>query len=124
LFSWVWLLPRGVPCRWRCRVPPAFSRSFVWGGEVVYLPVKGVVGLDVSGFVEVYDYEVEALKLVHVDGLTTDEAAARLGVSKATFWRMLESCRFKIAQALSEGKPIKLVSGSLRRGVEEGEKSL
>ncbi|WP_052290761.1 DUF134 domain-containing protein [Desulfurococcus amylolyticus] len=62
-----------------------------------------------------YDYEVEALKLVHVDGLTTDEAAARLGVSKATFWRMLESCRFKIAQALSEGKPIKLVPGSLRR---------
>ncbi|ACL10881.1 hypothetical protein DKAM_0555 [Desulfurococcus amylolyticus 1221n] len=28
---------------------------------------------------------------------------------------MLESCRFKIAQALSEGKPIKLVPGSLRR---------
>ncbi|MEL9908203.1 MAG: DUF134 domain-containing protein [Desulfurococcus sp.] len=105
-------MPRGIPRRWRCRAPPYYAGGFAWGSNVVYLPVREVVGLGLSEFVEVYDYEIEALRLVHVEGLTTEEAAARLGVSKATFWRMLESCRYKIAVALSEGRPIKLVSGS------------
>lgn len=112
-------MPRGVPCRWRWRKPPVFSGSSA-RDEVIYLPVKGVEGLDTSSYVEIYDYEVEALKLVHVDGLTTEEAAAKLGLSKATFWRILESCRLKVAQALVERKPFKLVSGSLRR--EDSEK--
>lgn len=116
-------MPRGVPCRWRCRVPPSLSGSVGWR-EVIYLPVKGVEGLSVTDCVEVYDYEIEALKLIHVEGLTTDEAAARLGMSKATFWRVLESCRFKIAQALIERKPLKLVSSSLRRDVKQEQESL
>ncbi len=115
-------MPRGVPCRWRCRVPPSFTG--VGWREVIYLPVRGVEGLEVTDYVEVYDYEVEALKLIHVDGLTTDEAAARLGMSKATFWRVLESCRFKIAQALVERKPLKLVSSSLREDINQKPKSL
>ncbi len=112
-------MPRGVPCRWRYRVPPGFSVSPGRVHEIIYLPVKGVEGLDTSGYVEVYDYEVEALRLVHVEGLTTDEAATRLGMSKATFWRVLESCRFKVAQALAERKPFKLVSSSLRNNAEQ-----
>jgi predicted DNA-binding protein (UPF0251 family) len=116
-------VPRGAPCRWRWRVPPSFS-SEAGPGEIIYLPVKGVEGLNVADCVEVYDYEVEALRLVHVEGLTTDEAAARLGMSKATFWRVLESCRFKVAQALTGRKPIKLVSSSLREDVGKQQKSL
>ena len=58
---------------------------------------------------ELYDYEVEAFKLVHYDGLTTDEASVKMGLSKATFWRILEQARFKIARALVENKPIKIV---------------
>lgn len=109
-----------MPCRWRwrCGIPSMPKESS--GGEIVYLPVSWVGGLDTSDYVVIYDYEVEALKLVHVDGLTTEEAATRLGVSKATFWRVLESCRSKLAEALSSGKPFKLVSESLRK--EEGGK--
>ncbi len=98
---------------WRCRGrPPVRVESRLNLEEVFYLPVKVVKGLQPAEFVEVYDYEVEALKLVHLDELSVDEASARMGVSKATFWRILESCRVKIATALVEGKPLKLVSKS------------
>jgi predicted DNA-binding protein (UPF0251 family) len=106
-------VPRGVPRRWRWRGPHGVagtSESY----EVVYLPVRSVEGLNLGNCVEIYDYEVEALRLVHLEGLTTEEAAARMGMSKATFWRVLESCRLKVAQALAERKPIKLVSSSQR----------
>lgn len=48
-----------------------------------------------------------------MDGLSTDEAALRMGVSKATFWRILESCRWKLAKAFSEKRPLKLVSETI-----------
>lgn len=117
-------MPRGFHRRWRCRAPPYCAGRFAWGGGVVYLPVREVVGLDLSDVVEVYDYEVEALRLIHVEGLTTEEAALRLGVSKATFWRILESCRYKVAKALSEGRPIKLVSGQLGENAGMDEKNI
>lgn len=98
---------------WRCRGrPPVSVKSKLNLEEVFYLPVKTVKGLQPTDFVEVYDYEVEALKLIHLDELSVDEASARMGVSKTTFWRILESCRVKIAIALVEGKPLKLVSKS------------
>ena len=70
--------------------------------------------------VEVYDYEVQAFKLVYADGLSTEEAALAMGVSKATLWRMLDSCRSKLAIALAGCKPIRIVSTTWRN--EGGEK--
>jgi len=102
-----WMRGRPGGCRGR---PPIEVRSEINVEDLVFLPVKGTVGLNQSDIVEIYDYEVEALKLVHLDGLSTDEAAAKMGLSKATFWRILETCRMKLADALSSGKPIKLVS--------------
>jgi hypothetical protein len=77
---------------------------------VLYLPVKPATELLVGESVELYDYEVEALVLVHYEGLTTEEAAARMKLSKATFWRILEQARFKLAKAFVERKPIMVVS--------------
>ncbi len=96
-------------CRWRGR-PQVDIRRGLSLEELMYIPVKTVVGLEPSNYVEIYDYEVEALKLVHLDNLSTDEAASRMGISKTTFWRILESCRAKLAEALVSSKPIKLVS--------------
>jgi predicted DNA-binding protein (UPF0251 family) len=60
--------------------------------------------------IEIYDYEVEACALIHYEGLTTDEAAMKMKLSRATFWRILEQARFKAMKALIERKPFKLVS--------------
>ncbi|MEM1635817.1 MAG: DUF134 domain-containing protein [Thermosphaera sp.] len=102
-------MPRGGP--WRCR--RKITSCSTRGEEFMYIPVKAVIGVEPSSVIEIYDYELEALKLVHLDGLSTDEAALRMGVSKATFWRILESCRWKLAKAFSEKRPLKLVSETI-----------
>jgi len=50
--------------------------------------------------------EVEALRLVYLEDLTQDEAAAKMGVSRGTLWRIVEAARKKLVQALVEGRPI------------------
>jgi len=50
--------------------------------------------------------EVECLRLVDVLGLTQEEAAMEMGVSRKTLWNDLKEARRKVALALSEGKTI------------------
>ena len=60
---------------------------------------------------EVYitDDELEAMRLVDYLGLKQEEAAEHMGVSRATVWRLLESGRKKLVEALLYGKRIKIV---------------
>ena len=50
--------------------------------------------------------EVEALRLVDVEGLSQEEAGLKMGVSRGTIWRFLQSGRKKITKSLTEGRPI------------------
>jgi len=50
--------------------------------------------------------EYEAFILVYFLGLRQEEAAVKMGISRGTLWRCLESARRKIGQALSELRPI------------------
>ena len=50
--------------------------------------------------------ELEALRLVDLQGLSQDEAGEKMGVSRGTIWRLLQSARSKVAQALTEGRQI------------------
>jgi len=52
--------------------------------------------------------EFEAIKLKDFMGLTQIEAAARMGISQPTFHRQLSSARKKIADAIVNGKSIKI----------------
>jgi predicted DNA-binding protein (UPF0251 family) len=53
--------------------------------------------------------EVEALRLVDLEGLSQEEAGEKMGVSRGTVWRLLQSARKKTAQALTEGRPLFIV---------------
>lgn len=55
--------------------------------------------------------EIEALKLSDYQGFNQEEAAERMRVSRPTFQRILSTARLKIAEALSEGKAIKIKGG-------------
>ena len=48
--------------------------------------------------------ELEALRLADLEGLYQETAAARMGVSRATFARILARARKAVAAALVEGK--------------------
>jgi predicted DNA-binding protein (UPF0251 family) len=52
--------------------------------------------------------EVEALRLVDLEGLSQEQAGTKMGVSRGTIWRLLQSARRKVAQALTEGRPLKV----------------
>lgn len=52
--------------------------------------------------------ELEAFRLVDLEGLSQEEAGVRMGVSRGTVWRLLQSARKKTAQALTEGRSILL----------------
>jgi len=55
--------------------------------------------------------ELEAVRLKDLEGLKQEKAAATMKVSQPTFHRILESAHGKIADALVQGKAIKIEGG-------------
>ncbi|WOF16734.1 DUF134 domain-containing protein [Methanoplanus sp. FWC-SCC4] len=55
-----------------------------------------------------YD-ELEALRLVDLNDLDQEQAAASLGISRRTLWTDLHRARKKVADAIVNGKTISIV---------------
>ena len=71
----------------------------------------GIVGKG-TGAVDLLYEEYEAIKLADYDLMNHNQAAVLMGVSRATFARIYEGARRKIAIALVETKEIKSVFGN------------
>ncbi len=56
--------------------------------------------------------EYEAIKLADYDNMNQDEACQLMGISRATFARIYESARRKIAKAMVESSEFKTVFGN------------
>ena len=56
--------------------------------------------------------EAEAIRLKDLEGLEQEECAERMGVSRPTFHRVLGSARQKVADALLNGKAIRIEGGN------------
>ena len=54
--------------------------------------------------------ELEALRLVDLEDLSQEDAGMRMGISRGTVWRLLQSARKKIVQAFIEGRPLMIKS--------------
>lgn len=52
--------------------------------------------------------ELEILRLIDLEGLSQEEAAEVMGISRRTLWRDLQETRRKCAEALIYGKKITL----------------
>jgi len=63
--------------------------------------------------------EIEAFRLVDLEGLSQEEAGQRMGVSRGTVWRLVQRARRKTAQALSEGRPIHIVPQIIPEGAQQ-----
>lgn len=50
--------------------------------------------------------EWETIRLIDYEGLLQEEAAQRMGISRGTVWRCLDSARRKIATMLAEGREL------------------
>jgi uncharacterized protein len=84
---------------------PKCPRRVIDGGEIrglkpVGVPMRALANLSIGRD------EVEALRLSDIEGLYHEEAAERMGVSRATFSRIVSEARRKLATALIEQKAI------------------
>jgi len=55
--------------------------------------------------------EFEAVRLADFENLYQEQAAERMGISRQTFGRIIESAHKKVAEALVKGKALKIEGG-------------
>lgn len=63
--------------------------------------------------------EAEALRLADLEGLYQEAAARSMGVSRQTFGRIVETARRKMADAVLNGKALRIEGGEIRLGEDE-----
>jgi predicted DNA-binding protein (UPF0251 family) len=76
----------------------------------IYKPAG--VALDRLRRVALLQEELEALRLADLEGLTQEEAARRMGVSRSTFQRVVAQARRQVALALAEGHALQIEGGT------------
>ena len=59
--------------------------------------------------VELFEDEMEAIRLSDFEGLYQQECADKMGISRTTFSRLIESARKKIADGLLHTKAIRIL---------------
>ena len=87
--------------------PPKPKRIF-FDPKAVYFKPRAVP-LSMLDEVELRVDELEAIRLCDFQGLDQKKAAEKMKISQSTLSRILISARRKIAQALIEGKAIKIL---------------
>jgi len=92
-------MPRPIKCR-RVGFEPG----------VTYYKPRGIPLRELDE-VELGVDELEALRLADTMGLSQEDGAAKMGISRATFGRILESAHRAVAEALVQGKAIRIQGG-------------
>jgi predicted DNA-binding protein (UPF0251 family) len=97
--------------RWKC-LREVWERI----GRLAPSPINAKIFIPVVGSeplcdkpVIIYSDEFEAYRLVYLEGRTQEEAAAIMGISRGSLWRLLYSARRKIGLAILESRPIVIV---------------
>ena len=96
LFYYINIMPR-----------PRLCRRINFNPNVRYFKPQGVP-LSLLAEVEITLEEIEAVRLKNIEGLDQNEASEKMKTSQSTFQRILASAYKKIAEALIEGKAIKI----------------
>jgi predicted DNA-binding protein (UPF0251 family) len=79
--------------------------------QITYFKPAGVPSLHLQE-VRLSIEEAEAIRLKDTEGLEQDECAQRMRISRPTFARILQSARQKLADALFNGKAIRIEGGN------------
>ncbi len=95
-------------------VRPQKSRLVTIDPRISYFKPRGVPMIDLEQ-VELTVDGLEALKLADFLGMSHEEAGNQMGVSRATFGRIVEQARKTVAEALIHGKAINVEGGNYER---------
>lgn len=94
-------MPRPRKCRRVCHFPPALR--FIPTGQEA-LGEEIILTVD----------EYEALRLMDREGLSQEECGQRMGVARTTVQQIYAEARKKLADMLSEGRPLRIAGGDFR----------
>ena len=89
---------------------PKNSRMVSEMPGMVYFKPRGIRMIDLEEVVLTID-EFEAIRLADLESLYQETAAERMKISRPTFGRILESAHKKVAEALVQGKALKVEGG-------------
>ncbi|MFZ3073750.1 MAG: DUF134 domain-containing protein [Minisyncoccales bacterium] len=90
---------------------PRLCRRVRFNPEVTYFKPQGIP-VRCLEVVEMSLEEMEALRLKNLEGLEQIEAAKKMNTSQSTFARILASANQKTADALINGKAIRIEQGN------------
>ena len=93
--------------------PPKWRKIRSWPGAVFFKPRAIPLSRLEINVLTMGEYE--ALRLADVEGLDQAGAAERMGVSRATFARVLTAARQAVADALVNGKALEVEGGVVER---------
>lgn len=79
--------------------------------QITYFKPSGVTSAQLQEVVISIE-EAEAIRLKDMEGLEQEECARKMKISRSTFARELNSARQKIADALINGKAIRIYGGN------------
>ncbi len=92
---------------------PRIPRRVWLEPNVTYFKPAGIRMIDLNQAVLTMD-EFEAIRLKDYEGMSQTEAAKKMGISQPTFQRLYDSARKKIADAIVNGKAIRIEGGPFR----------
>lgn len=92
-------------------VRPRKCRRVCFEPNVTYFKPRAVPLSELEE-VELAVDEFEAIRLKDLEGLEQEGAAKKMNISQPTFHRLLETGRKKVADALINGKAIKIHGGN------------
>ena len=87
---------------------PRLCRKIEFNPNITYFKPQGVPMRELE-IVELTAEEIEAYRLRHINDMEQQEAADKMHTSQSTYQRILYSAYKKIADALINGKAIKII---------------
>lgn len=96
---------------------PKSVRRIAGRPEVVYFKPRGVPLRFLEEVVLERD-ELEAIRLADRMGLYQEEAAGRMNISRPTFGRIIDAAHKKVAEALLNGKALRIEGGNIEMAEE------
>jgi predicted DNA-binding protein (UPF0251 family) len=92
---------------------PQKDRIVAFNPNVSYFKPRGIPLLELDE-VDLTVDEREAIRLADLQSLSHEEAGQRMGVSRATFGRIVQRARHAVADALINGKAINVGGGNYK----------
>jgi predicted DNA-binding protein (UPF0251 family) len=98
---------------------PRIIRRVLFEPNINYFKPAGVPLSGLAEIVLTVD-EFEAVRLKDLEGMEQEEAASKMKISQPTFHRLILSARKKIADAIVNGKAIRIEGGHYKMAVRPG----